>query len=120
VNDAYAKKELANGVHRCEMLKLALMDSDWIRLSTWEIRQETWTRTRTSLQHHQTLINSIVQGQSDANRNTIDNEDLEWIPESIRNNEMADQIPIQIKLLCGGDLLESFATPGLWAEEDVS
>lgn len=27
---------------------------------------------------------------------------------------------IQLKLLCGADLLESFATPGLWAQEDVS
>lgn len=25
----------------------------------------------------------------------------------------------QLKLLCGGDLLESFAVPNLWAEEDV-
>ena len=24
-----------------------------------------------------------------------------------------------VKLLCGGDLLESFAVPGLWKEEDV-
>ena len=28
--------------------------------------------------------------------------------------------PVQLRLLCGGDLLESFAVPGLWAEEDVS
>ena len=27
--------------------------------------------------------------------------------------------PIQIKLLCGADLLESFATPGLWKPQDV-
>ena len=25
----------------------------------------------------------------------------------------------KIKLLCGADLLESFATPGLWADDDV-
>ena len=25
----------------------------------------------------------------------------------------------KIKLLCGADLLESFATPNLWADEDV-
>lgn len=25
-----------------------------------------------------------------------------------------------VKLLCGADLLESFATPGLWSDEDVS
>lgn len=27
---------------------------------------------------------------------------------------------IQLKLLCGADLLESFSVPGLWADEDVS
>ena len=25
-----------------------------------------------------------------------------------------------VKLLCGADLLESFAVPGLWEDEDVS
>ena len=26
---------------------------------------------------------------------------------------------VTVKLLCGADLLESFATPGLWSDEDV-
>ena len=26
----------------------------------------------------------------------------------------------RVKLLCGADLLESFATPGLWESSDVS
>ncbi len=26
---------------------------------------------------------------------------------------------IQLKLLCGADLLESFSVPGLWLEEDI-
>lgn len=30
----------------------------------------------------------------------------------------ADQV--SVKLLCGADLLESFAKPGLWKDEDVS
>ena len=123
MNDAYSKKELASGMHRCEMLRLALQDSDWIRLSTWELRQPGWTRTRKCLQHHQQLLATVVLGQSaDSNRNNEgdDNEDLEWIPEGVRNNEAADQTAVQIKLLCGGDLLESFATVGLWADEDVS
>ena len=34
--------------------------------------------------------------------------------------ENDSQPPPLIKLLCGADLLESFAVPGLWAEEDVS
>lgn len=26
---------------------------------------------------------------------------------------------VKVKLLCGSDLLESFGTPGLWADEDI-
>ena len=31
-----------------------------------------------------------------------------------------DKESVQIKLLCGSDVLESFAVPGLWTSEDVS
>jgi len=31
-----------------------------------------------------------------------------------------DNESVQIKLLCGSDVLESFAVPGLWTNEDVS
>jgi len=31
-----------------------------------------------------------------------------------------DKESVQIKLLCGSDVLESFAVPGLWTNEDVS
>ncbi|KAK7493222.1 hypothetical protein BaRGS_00015559 [Batillaria attramentaria] len=30
-----------------------------------------------------------------------------------------DEPPPQLRLLCGADLLESFGTPGLWADEDI-
>ena len=30
-----------------------------------------------------------------------------------------EEPPPCLKLLCGADLLESFGTPGLWADEDV-
>lgn len=35
-------------------------------------------------------------------------------------NGNRDDSAVTVKLLCGADLLESFATPGLWADEDVS
>lgn len=40
-----------------------------------------------------------------------------WLPDNIKKEKDG---PVQIKLLCGGDLLESFAKPGLWADEDVN
>ncbi|XP_015176642.1 PREDICTED: uncharacterized protein LOC107066500 [Polistes dominula] len=116
VHDAYAKKELASVTHRCAMLRLALQNNDWIRLSSWETRQGGWTRTKISLQHHQNLLNLILFDTNDI-RNNIPKEDLEWIPENIKNSP--DQTPIQIKLLCGADLLESFGKCDLWMEEDI-
>ncbi|XP_076650489.1 nicotinamide/nicotinic acid mononucleotide adenylyltransferase 1-like isoform X3 [Halictus rubicundus] len=115
VHDAYAKKELASATHRCAMLRLALQNSDWIRLSNWETRQNGWTKTRICLQHHQNLLNSVLFDPN--NMNHIPTEDLEWIPENVKNSP--DRTPIQIKLLCGADLLESFGTTTLWAEEDI-
>jgi hypothetical protein len=34
--------------------------------------------------------------------------------------KVTNEQPPLLKLLCGADLLESFGTPGLWADEDVS
>lgn len=42
------------------------------------------------------------------------------VPSNINLNMNGPQSgPVQVKLLCGADLLESFATPGLWKEDDV-
>lgn len=38
-----------------------------------------------------------------------------WIPDGITKINGT----IQLKLICGADLLESFSVPGLWKEEDV-
>ena len=40
-------------------------------------------------------------------------------PGHINNKEECEHENVQLKLLCGGDLLESFAVPGLWKDEDV-
>ncbi|XP_014481145.1 PREDICTED: uncharacterized protein LOC106747775 [Dinoponera quadriceps] len=116
VHDAYAKKELASATHRCEMLRLALQNNDWIRLSTWETSQNCWTKTRLCLQHHQNLLNSMLSNSNDI-KHHMQIEDIEWIPENVRNS--SDNTPIQIKLLCGADLLESFGICGLWLEDDI-
>ncbi|KAH9633272.1 hypothetical protein HF086_000871 [Spodoptera exigua] len=54
-----------------------------------------------------------------------------WLPDDILNLNSLDepdnlmekfngntQEGVTVKLLCGADLLESFATPGLWSDED--
>lgn len=53
VHDKYGKKDLAYSTDRSEMLRLALNNSDWVRISEWESKQDQWTPTRVVLQHHQ-------------------------------------------------------------------
>lgn len=55
-HDSYQKKDLVSSTDRCAMLQLSLKNSDWIKLSSWESHQETWTRTRLVLQYHQVFI----------------------------------------------------------------
>lgn len=79
------------------------------RVDPWETEQEGWTVTANVLQHFQATIN--------ADKRT---------PYKIHNSISSHTLYIYniggetVKLLCGADLLESFATPGLWDREDVS
>lgn len=111
VHDGYGKKGLISQSHRLALLRLATETSSWIRISEWETQQEGWTKTRQTLKYHQNYINSIIRDLNGLNMANLPS----WIPENIR--QIKD--PVQIKLLCGADLLESFATPGLWDIDDV-
>jgi nicotinamide mononucleotide adenylyltransferase len=84
------KKGLAEAHHRLEMCKLATRNSDWIRVDDWEIRQKEYSRTRQVLAH---FVENV--------KNSLNREDVD------------------IFLLCGADLLESFIKPGVWRPEDV-
>lgn len=55
------------------------------------MKQDLWTETLNVLKHTKEEVESEMK-----------NEDF------------------TVKLLCGGDLLESFAVPGLWNEQHVS
>lgn len=114
MHDAYNKSGLVAARHRCAMIQTSLRTSDWVRLSDWECNEQTdWTRTKNSLQYHQNYINSILNDGDELNNDNLP----EWVPSNIRDYEGET---VQVKLLCGADLLESFAVPGLWAEEDVN
>lgn len=45
-------------------------------------------------------------------------EEPSWIREILKHCNNDDKV--MVKLVCGGDLLESFSVPGLWLDEDVS
>ncbi|KAG5898789.1 hypothetical protein JTB14_010999 [Gonioctena quinquepunctata] len=115
VHDAYGKKELESSTHRLAMIGAALQNHDWVKLSEWECKQESWSRTQEVLQHHQNYLNALLNRNHYCSNNINDDED--WIPENIRNGT---NDPVKVKLLCGADLLESFGTPGLWLDEDIS
>ncbi|KAF4521650.1 hypothetical protein B566_EDAN009383 [Ephemera danica] len=97
VHDGYGKKGLVRSSERCAMVKLALQSSDWVRLSDWESTQEEWSETKKVLYHHQRR------------------EEHAWLTENIVNSEG----PVKVMLLCGGDMLDSFGTPGLWKACDI-
>ncbi|CAD6993621.1 nicotinamide/nicotinic acid mononucleotide adenylyltransferase 3 isoform X1 [Ceratitis capitata] len=111
-HDSYQKKGLVAGTHRFAMLKLALQSSTWIKTSDWEIQQAEWTRTLSVLQYHQNYMNNYINSPLEGDMNgTLPG----WMPPGLRER----QDGVQLKLLCGADLLESFAVPGLWADKDI-
>ncbi|CAG9794678.1 unnamed protein product [Diatraea saccharalis] len=124
VHDAYGKKDLVAAHHRISMLNLALRSSSWIKVSEWETQQSGWTRTRVSMQYHQDTINGHMSA--------IEPDPPSWLPDDVLNVNSIDEPDnlmdklnngdtgrVTVKLLCGADLLESFATPGLWSDEDL-
>ncbi|CAG9856202.1 unnamed protein product [Phyllotreta striolata] len=115
VHDAYGKKDLVSSTHRLEMLRSALQNHEWIRLSDWECRQENWSLTKQVIRYHQNHLNAAINRNSENDQLDINENELKWIPENVK----LDNRPIKVKLLCGADLLESFGTPGLWADEDL-
>ncbi|XP_073969979.1 nicotinamide mononucleotide adenylyltransferase isoform X2 [Rhodnius prolixus] len=120
VHDNYGKKELISSTHRCALVRLALQDSDWIHLSDWECNQEGWLPTRQVLQYHQNKLNSCLNSnEMTGNKRSLSDSDVpQWIQQAQKfcQNNMSS---IKVKLLCGGDLLESFGTPGLWKDCDI-
>uniref|UniRef100_A0ACB8EED1 Nicotinamide/nicotinic acid mononucleotide adenylyltransferase 1 n=1 Tax=Sphaerodactylus townsendi TaxID=933632 RepID=A0ACB8EED1_9SAUR len=92
VGDAYKKKGLISSSHRMTMAKLATESSDWVEVSNWESSQNEWQET--------------VKVLSDSVLKLILQLFLKCTP--------------QLKLLCGTDILESFAVPNLWKREDIS
>lgn len=127
VSDGYKKKDLAPAKHRCAMVKHALKTSKWIRVDTWESEQPVWTETERVLNHFRVELNNqancnIRSAPSKKRKKDLKNEDeidRGIDKSSTRTGNKEDHDNVQLKLLCGGDLLESFAVPGLWKDEDI-
>ncbi|RKP21641.1 Nucleotidylyl transferase [Rozella allomycis CSF55] len=94
VSDSYMKNGLALHTHRIKMCELAVEDSDWIMVDEWEGTHAEYVRTVKVLDYFQDCVNQWVER------------------ESIGRN-------VRVILLAGGDLVESFGIPGLWADADL-
>ncbi|PRP87709.1 hypothetical protein PROFUN_02409 [Planoprotostelium fungivorum] len=92
VSDAYKKKGMIDHHHRVEMLERATKDSEWIQVDGWEAAQPNFVTTLVVLTRFYLNINrDRKEGES----------------------------PIQVKLLCGADLLESMSAEGVWHPDDI-
>merc|ERR1719239_1599158 len=120
VSDAYKKKDLQPIKHRVGMLKAAIKTSDWIKIDTWESEQSSWSPTAKVLRHHKTVAETQHGHKpSPSKRRKKNNSQVSDLTQNqVPVLELEDAAPC-VKLLCGADLLESFAVPGLWQEEDI-
>ncbi|XP_034027437.1 nicotinamide/nicotinic acid mononucleotide adenylyltransferase 1-like [Thalassophryne amazonica] len=120
VNDAYKKKGLIEASHRVEMARLATENSEWITVDPWESLQFEWMETAAVMRYHS---KSLSGDQDDVDKeDTVHyakkrrtEENTSW--SSSQHERMDDP---QLMLLCGADVLESFAVPNLWKEEDIA
>ncbi|XP_029657699.1 nicotinamide/nicotinic acid mononucleotide adenylyltransferase 1-like [Octopus sinensis] len=117
VSDFYSKKGLEKATHRCEMVQLALESMDWVRLDTWESEQDKWTETLHVLEHHSSKLRTVDSNANISLKN-VSKDEVDGTRMTLQNL-CFNQPTAQIKLLCGADLLESFAKPGLWKDEDL-
>jgi len=91
VHNAYGKAGLVPDFHRIRMCQLGAESSDWISVATWETKQTAWTQTYQVLEVYQKAINDAKPYKRS----------------------------VQVKLICGADLLESFNTKGMWNPEHL-
>ncbi|XP_060750526.1 nicotinamide/nicotinic acid mononucleotide adenylyltransferase 1 [Tachysurus vachellii] len=117
VGDGYQKKGLIEACHRIEMARLATESSSWISVDDWEGQQAEWVETVKVIRHHHAEMSSeddlhdMVDTVKFTKKRRLD-------VESFSDHNRSETL--QLKLLCGADVLESFSIPKLWKKEDVT
>nr|XP_033777610.1 nicotinamide/nicotinic acid mononucleotide adenylyltransferase 1-like isoform X3 [Geotrypetes seraphini] len=141
VGDGYMKKGLIDAHHRVVMAQLATKDSNWLDVDAWECQQKTWMETVRVLRHHRDKIGLNEAFKKDSNfsdtnlqkrkrrrslRDSVGSSESKTSLDTFNSEQtkrasrkMSDSGSPELKLLCGADLLESFAVPNLWKEEDI-
>ncbi|KAJ3128271.1 hypothetical protein HK098_004846 [Nowakowskiella sp. JEL0407] len=99
VSDAYGKSGLAKSKDRVKMCELAVEDSNWLMVDSWEASSVIYVPTVRVINHFNEEINGTDELgllMDDGNRRYI-----------------------QIMFLAGGDLIESFSKPNVWSVNDL-
>ncbi|XP_047580569.1 nicotinamide/nicotinic acid mononucleotide adenylyltransferase 1 [Lutra lutra] len=126
VGDAYKKKGLISAHHRVIMAELATKNSEWVEVDTWESLQKEWVETAKVLRHHQEKLEAgSCDHQQNAPMPARPGQKRKWAEQrqDISQKKLLEPKPRdvpKIKLLCGADLLESFAVPNLWKSDDIT
>ena len=109
VGDQYPEKRLQPASLRVEMCRLATEtpSGSWIRVDDWETKQEKWVRTIDNLYRQQQLADEEYEAKS-----SNDTEDGS-------QSSSGPLIKPRIMIVCGSDLIQSFAKPGLWLNEHL-
>ncbi|XP_032156215.1 nicotinamide/nicotinic acid mononucleotide adenylyltransferase 1 [Sapajus apella] len=126
VGDAYKKKGLIPAHHRVIMAELATKNSKWVEVDTWESLQKEWKETLKVLRHHQEKLEaSNCDRQQNSPTLERPGRKRKWTEQKQDSNQkksldLKTKAVPKVKLLCGADLLESFAVPNLWKSEDIT
>jgi len=92
VNDGYGKPSLIEGHHRLQMCTYGIESSNWISVASWEAQQTQWTPTVQVLDHYAKILQEVS---------------------FLKNSNL------QVKLLCGSDVVKSFLYHNIWAQEEL-
>ncbi|XP_018589409.1 nicotinamide/nicotinic acid mononucleotide adenylyltransferase 1 [Scleropages formosus] len=122
VGDGYNKKGLIESFHRIRMARLATVTSDWIEVDGWESEQLDWVETARVMRHH---CENLVSAEPNADEvDTVKvgrkrkHKEMDSRCEDLCSKRHRADCP-RLMMLCGADILESFAVPGLWKQEDL-
>ena len=97
VSDGYKKDGLEKADARVKMCQLATGGSDWLMIDNYEALSTEYIRTALVLDHFHDAAEAL---------GGVETED-------------GERKPIRVALLAGADLIATFGTPGVWAEEDL-
>lgn len=91
VSDAYGKPHLAAAAHRIAMCALALRDLPWARVTPWEARQSSYSRTHLVAQH----LKDVISHRLPRSR-------------------------FRVVLVCGADVRAAMQNPRQWHPQSVA